>query len=104
MGMSFFVGLGFVIENVQESVSDLKKVCVPGHEICFKRAGEAATAVISYVLSCQVNGNFHCNRNGIIDEHEALQCFMPFLVAWRNWKHQSGSTSCVIFFAVERRP
>lgn len=103
MGVSFLVCLGFVVEDMYETVSYLQEVDMTGHEIGFKWAGEPAMAVIGNVLSCEIDGYFDCDCDGIIDEHEALQRFVTFLVAWRRGKHKLGSARCVVFLRSERR-
>ena len=69
-----------VIKDVDIAVADLQELDVTRDNRTFEVDVKPALSVIGDVLAREKDGSLHGNCHGIIDQHEPLQCFVPFLV------------------------
>ena len=99
MSVLLFPRLGLVIENLQITIADLQEVDVPGNEVIFEVERESAVAIISDVLAREVHRDFDCDGGGVVDEHEALERLMAFLVGNCSGKYESRKTRGIVFFS-----
>ena len=103
MGVRFFACIRLVVKNVHMSVSDLQKVGVAGDNVTLEVQIESAAAVVTDVVLSQKHRHFHRDRHRVIDQHEALQCFVPFLVIGRGGEYQVCESRRVILFMGDHR-
>ncbi len=73
-------GLWLVVENMQAAVSDLQEINVACHDFCFEAEIESVVAIIRKVSGREIDRYFHGDGHRIVDEHEALERFMPHTV------------------------
>ncbi len=63
---------------------------------------EAVGVVVIDVLTREIDRYLNGNCDRIVGEHEALESFVAFLVAWRGRDCQCCKTRCVILFPSDR--
>src|SRR5438132_3775264 len=102
MGVLFFPCFRFIVEDVDVSVANLEKIEMAGDDVAFEVEIESVLAVVFDVLIGEEYGYFHRNGNRVIDQHEALQGFMPLPVVWRCGQSESRESSRVVLFPLDR--
>lgn len=101
-GRAFLSVLPFIVEDVDVSVANLEKIEMAGDDVAFEVEIESVLAVVFDVLIGEEYGYFHRNGNRVIDQHEALQGFMPLPVVWRCGQSESRESSRVVLFPLDR--
>ena len=101
--VSLLPRLRLVVEDVEKAVADLQEVDVAGDAVAREVQGKACLAEVIKIIGCEVHGHFHRDRDGVVDEHEALQRFMPLLVRGRRGEDESGQLGGVIYFSYDGR-
>lgn len=85
-----------IVEDMQPAISDLQEIDVPGHDLRIKVQIESVVAVIRQVRSREIDRYLDCDGYGVVDEHEALQRFMPFVVVQGRGQDECRCTSGMI--------
>src|SRR5438105_10328184 len=80
--VALLVGVGLVIKDMEESIANLEKIDVPRYDFGFEIAYESTAAVIFDIVAGEIDRNFDGDSDGIVDQHETLQSFVAFLIAW----------------------
>ena len=99
----FFSRLRLVVQDMYVAVANLEEVDVPGYYLGVDAQVKGSRAVVRDILTGQVHRNFNGDRHGVVEEHEALQCLMPFLVVRRRGQRQRRQARRVIFFSRDAR-
>lgn len=99
MGVLFFSCFGLVVQNVEIAVTDLQEVNVAGDGCAIEADVEIVTAVVVNIAAGEIDRNFDCHCYGVIDEHEALQRFVPLPVIWCCWEHKRRHAGGVVFLS-----
>lgn len=97
--MGFLSCVGFVVEDMDVAVADLQEINMARDYGAVESQVESLHSVVLDIRFSQENGYLDSHCNGIIDEHETLQCFVPLPVVERSRKGESGHASRVILFA-----
>jgi hypothetical protein len=85
------------------AVADLEEINMASYNVALEIQIESSPAVIANLFLGEKHRHFHRHRHGIVDQQEALQCFVTVLVVWRRWSCKSGGTGSVIFLPGHRR-
>ena len=78
--MRFLFGFGLVIEDVKITVANLDEVYMTRDDVALEAEVESVLPVVGDVFTGEEDGDLHGDRHGIVDQHEALQGFVPFLI------------------------
>ena len=93
----------FVVENVDVTVANLQKIYVAGNDSALKVQIEPDAAVVEDVLLAEKDRHFHGYGHRIVNEHEALQCLVTFLIVECCRQDEGCHARGAIFLSSHRR-